>query len=69
MYPYLKNLENSILKKASLRDITSMGKQKVLNGKYLRQTMTSTYEHLCNFPEQIPAGPMTAQELSTWPGS
>jgi hypothetical protein len=57
MYPHLKNLEDSILKKASLRDITSMGKQKVSNGKFLSQTMTSTYEHLCNFPEQIPAGP------------
>ena len=45
------------MKKASLRDITSMGKQKVSNGKFLSQTMTSTYEHLCNFPEQIPAGP------------
>jgi hypothetical protein len=57
MYPHLKNLEDSILKRASLRDITSMGKQKVSNGKFLNQTMTSTYEHLCNFPEQIPAGP------------
>jgi len=28
MYPYLKNLENLILKKASLRDITSMGSKK-----------------------------------------
>ncbi len=57
MYPHLKNLEDSILKRASLRDITSMGKQKMSNGKFLNQTMTSTYEHLCNFPEQIPAGP------------
>ena len=57
MYPHLKNLEDSILKRASLRDITSMGKQKISNGKFLNQTMTSTYEHLCNFPEQIPAGP------------
>jgi hypothetical protein len=55
--PLLKNLDTSVLKGASLRDITAFGNnKKMTNSKFLSQTMTSNFEHLQNFPENIPAG-------------
>jgi len=56
IYPHLKNLDDSILKKASLKDISTLGKQKTSNGKFINQAMTANFENLLNFPEQIPAG-------------
>jgi len=83
--PLLKNLDTSVLKGASLRDITAFGNnKKMTNSKFLSQTMTSNFEHLQNFPENIPAGSddccktfqkifrrvlMTVLDMSTWPGS
>jgi len=46
IYPHLKNFDDSVLKKASLKDITTIGKQKVSNRKFLNQTMTANYENL-----------------------
>jgi hypothetical protein len=57
VWSHLKNLDDSILRNASLKDISKIGSQKISNGKYLIQKMTTTFESLQNFPEQIPAGP------------
>jgi hypothetical protein len=52
----LKNFSDSVLKKASLRDLTQIGKQKLSNNKFLSQTLSANFEAVKNFPEQIPAG-------------
>ena len=57
VYSHLKHLDDSVIRHASLRDIATIGNQKQSSSKFLSQAMSSTFENLQNFPEQIPAGP------------
>jgi hypothetical protein len=52
----LKNFDITILRNASLKELTAMAKQKLSNSKLLSQTMAANYEQVANFPIKVEAG-------------
>jgi hypothetical protein len=52
----LRNFDDSVLKHATLPELTSMGKQKVSGSKILSQTLSRNFKNVQNFPEKIPEG-------------
>jgi hypothetical protein len=52
----LRNFDVSILRDASLKELTAMAKQKISNSKLLSQVMAANYEQVANFPIRIEAG-------------
>jgi hypothetical protein len=62
----LRNFDASILREATLSELTAMvAKQKISNGKLLSQVMAANYEQVANFP--VLSRP--SQERSTKPDS
>ncbi len=55
-WPHLRNFDDSVLKHATLSELTSMGKQRVSGSKILSQTLSRNFENIQNFPEKIPEG-------------
>ncbi len=55
-WPHLKNFADSVLRHASLSELTGMARQKVSSSKVFAQVMTANYETLLNFPVRIEAG-------------
>jgi hypothetical protein len=56
-WPYLRNFDYSVLKFATLKELTGMAKQKVSGLKLLSQAMAATFDQLQSFPAQVEAGP------------
>jgi hypothetical protein len=56
MWPHLKNLNDSALQTASLKDLAQIGKQRLTNSKLLSHSMSENFETVKNFPEQVVAG-------------
>ncbi len=52
----MKNFDITILRNASLKELTAMAKQKLSNSKLLSQTMAANYEQVANFPIKVEAG-------------
>ncbi len=55
-FPHLHNFDDDILRHASLKELTDLGKSKVSNSKVLSNQMASNVEMLQNFPVQVEAG-------------
>jgi hypothetical protein len=55
-WPHLKNFDDSVLKHATLSELTSMGRHKVSGSKVLSQTLSRNFENVRNFPEKISEG-------------
>jgi hypothetical protein len=55
-WPNLRNFDNSVLRFASLTELTGMAKQKISGAKLLTQTMAAHFEQLQNFPAQVEKG-------------
>lgn len=55
-WPNLKNIEDSILKNASLKEIGVLGRNKMSVSKLVTAQMASTYENVQSFPTKIEAG-------------
>ncbi len=55
-WPHLRNFDDSVLKHATLSELTSMERQKVSGSKILTQTLSRNFENIQNFPEKIPEG-------------
>jgi hypothetical protein len=55
-WPHLRNFDDSVLKHATLSELTSMGKQKVSGSKILSKKLSRNFENVQSFPEKIPEG-------------
>jgi hypothetical protein len=69
IWPNLKNFNDSVLRKTSLKDLSVIGGPKSQSCKVLSQAMTTTFENLKNFPEEIQAGSDDCTGKSTNPDS
>jgi hypothetical protein len=55
-WPFLKNFDDSVLRYATLSELTGMGKQKISGSRLLSQVLSANFEHLQNFPVKITEG-------------
>ncbi len=55
-WPHLKNFNDSVLKHATLSELTAMGRQKISDSKILSQKLSRNFENVLNFPEKISEG-------------
>jgi hypothetical protein len=55
-WPHLKNFADSVLKTASLSELTAMGKQKISGARLLSQVLSANFEQLQNFPTKVEGG-------------
>ena len=55
-FPHLRNFDDEILRHASLKELTDLGKSKVSDSKVLSNKMAATVEMLQNFPVQVEGG-------------
>jgi hypothetical protein len=52
----LKNFSDSVLKNATLSELTGMARQKLSGSKLLTQVLSANFEQIQNFPEKVEAG-------------
>jgi hypothetical protein len=55
-WPHLKNFDDSVLKHATLTELTAMGRQKVSGSKLLSQILSRNFENVQNFPGKVAEG-------------
>jgi hypothetical protein len=55
-WPHLKNFSDSVLKNATLSELTGMARQKLSGSKLLSQILSTNFEQIQNFPEKVEAG-------------
>ncbi len=55
-WPHLKNFSDSVLKHATLSELTGMARQRVSGSKILSQKLSANYEQILNFPEKVEGG-------------
>jgi hypothetical protein len=55
-WPHLRNFSDSVLKNASLTELTGMARQKTSGAKLLSQILSMNYEQIINFPEKVAEG-------------
>jgi hypothetical protein len=55
-WPHLKNFLDSVLKHATLTELTGMSKQKVSGSRLLSQILSANFEQVQNFPEKVEQG-------------
>jgi hypothetical protein len=55
-WPHQKNFSDSVIKHATLSELTAMGRQKFSGNRLLSQVLTSNFEQVQNFPEKVKEG-------------
>jgi hypothetical protein len=55
-WPHLRNFSDSVIKNATLSDLTGMARQKLSGAKLLSQVLSANFEQVQNFPEKIEGG-------------
>jgi hypothetical protein len=54
--PHLRNFADSVLRHASLSELTGMARQKISGSKVLSQIMSANYDLISQFPVKVEAG-------------
>jgi hypothetical protein len=55
-WPHLKNFDDSVLRKATLTELTAMGKQRISGSRLLSHELSVNFEQLQNFPVRVERG-------------
>jgi hypothetical protein len=55
-WPHLRNFADSVLRHASLSELTGMARQKISGSKVFAQIMSANYDQLVQFPVRVEAG-------------
>jgi hypothetical protein len=55
-WPHLKNFSDSVLKNATLAELTGLARQKFSGTKLLSQILSANYEQVASFPEKVEGG-------------
>jgi hypothetical protein len=55
-WPHLKNFSDSVLRHATLSELTGMGRQKFSGSRLLSQTLSANFEQIQNFPDKVESG-------------
>ncbi len=55
-WPHLKNFDYSVLRNATLSELTAMGKQRISGSRLLSHELSANFEQLQNFPARVERG-------------
>jgi hypothetical protein len=55
-WPHLRNFSDSVIKNATLSELTGMARQKLSGAKLMSQVLSANFEQVQNFPEKIEGG-------------
>jgi hypothetical protein len=55
-WPHLRNFSDSVLRHASLSELTGMARQKVSSSKVFAQVLSANYDQILQFPVKVEAG-------------